>query len=125
MKQLKAKETNPFLLYVRELRGRNFNEESYTHTIRQPYPGPTHEHSATQNLKSTNHLPTPLGQSTPASISPVSPQSSLELDTDHGDMIDETIKHMKQTLNQTLIRGDTDVIGHHQWGNPVISKLKY
>ena len=33
----------------------------------------------------------------------MSPHSSLELDADHGDMIDETIKHITQTLNQTLM----------------------
>ena len=30
LKWLKAQETNPSLLYVRELRGRNVNEESHT-----------------------------------------------------------------------------------------------
>ena len=37
------------------------------------------------------------------SISSISPQSSSELNTDHGDMIDETIKQFTQTLNQTLM----------------------
>ena len=77
--------------------------KSQHNPIKWPSPGPTHVHSATQNLKSTNHLPTPLSQSTPASISPVLSQSSLELDIDHGDMIDETIKHIAHTLNQSLI----------------------
>ena len=31
LKRLEAKETNPFLLHVREPRGRNVNEESYSH----------------------------------------------------------------------------------------------
>ena len=31
MKRLEAKETDPSLLYVRELRVRNVNEESHTH----------------------------------------------------------------------------------------------
>ena len=66
----------------------------------QPSPGPTHVHDATQNPKpNTNDLPNPVSQSAPASICPTSPQSSLELDTDHGDMIDETIKHVQHTLN--------------------------
>ena len=39
----------------------------------------------------------------PVSISSISPHSSLELDTDHGYMIDETIKHVTHTLNQTLM----------------------
>ena len=38
----------------------------------------------------------------PTSVSSISPQSSLELDTDHGDMIDETIKHVTHTHNQPL-----------------------
>ena len=102
-KCLLAKETNPSLVYVKELRGRNINEKSCSPPIIQPTPGQTHMHSVTQNVKFTSHLPTPLSQSTSASISPVSPQWSSELDTNHGDMIDETIKLVTQTLNQTLI----------------------
>ena len=51
LKRLEAKEIDPSLLYVRELRGRNINEESYTHPIRQPSLGPTSMHSAIQNPK--------------------------------------------------------------------------
>ena len=67
--------------------------------IRQPSPGPTHVHSAIQNPKTTYIcLPLPINQSTLASITSISPQSGSDLDTDHGDMIDETIKHVTQTI---------------------------
>ena len=47
-KRLEAKETDPSLLYVRELRGRSVNEESHIPPIRQPSPVPTHVHSTIQ-----------------------------------------------------------------------------
>ena len=50
LKWLEEKETNPSLLYVRELKGKNVNEDSHTLPIRQPSPGPTHVHGATQML---------------------------------------------------------------------------
>ena len=57
-----------------------------------------------QNPKATNNfLPPLISHSTPASISSILPQSSSNLDTDHGDMIDETIKHFTHTINQTLL----------------------
>ena len=60
-------------------------------------------HSTPKNQKSTNIcLLPPLNQNTPVSISSISPQSSSDLDTDHDDMIDETIRHLTKTLNQTL-----------------------
>ena len=72
--------------------------------IRQPSPGPTSMHATTQNPKATNNcIPAPVNQSSPASISPISPQSRSDLGTDHGDMIDETIKHVTQTIEQTLL----------------------
>ena len=72
--------------------------------IRQPSPDPTHVHGAMQNPKATNnYLPPPISQSTPTSICSIWPQSSLDLDTDHGDMIDETIKYVTHTINQTLL----------------------
>ena len=58
LKQPEAQETN-HSLYIRQLRGRNVNEESHTPPISHPSPGPTHMHIATQSLKSTNHLPPP------------------------------------------------------------------
>ena len=93
LKQLDAKDS--LLLHVTELRCRRVNEESNMPLIRLPSPGPTSVHSAIQNPKATNNCkPPPINQSTPTSISSISPQSSLDLDTDHGDMIDETIKHV-------------------------------
>ena len=71
--------------------------------MRQPSPGPTIVHDTTQNSQTTNHLPPIISQSTPASINSISPQSRSELDTNHGDMIDETIKHVTQTHNQILM----------------------
>ena len=72
--------------------------------IKQPSPGPTCVHGAIQNQKAINNcLPPPISQCTLASISSISPQSSSDLDTDHGDMIDETIKHITHTTNQTLL----------------------
>ena len=60
--------------------------------IRQPSPGPTHVHGAIQNPKTTNnYLPPPISDSMPESISSISPQSSSDLDTDHGDMIEKNI----------------------------------
>ena len=74
------------------------------HPMRQPFQRPTHVHGAIQNPKATNfHFPAPIRQSTPASISSISPQSNSDLDTDHGDVIDEAIKHVTRTINQTLL----------------------
>ena len=79
--------------------------------IRQPSPCPTHVHGATQNTKATiNYLPQPVSQSTQASISSISPQSSSDLDTDHGDMIDETIKQVRHTINQTLLTSNANIL---------------
>ena len=104
LKKLDAKETDPSLLYVREPRGRSVNEESHMCPIRQPSPCQTHVHGANKNPKATNNcLPLPIIQSTPASITSISPQSSSDPDTDHGDMIDDTIKHVTPTINQTLM----------------------
>ena len=73
-------------------------------TIRQPPPGQTHVHGVILNQKATNNcLPPSISQSTPVSISSISPESSSDLDTGHGDTIDETIKHVKHTINQTLL----------------------
>ena len=58
LKRLEAKETDASLLHVRELRGRKVNEKSQMPPIRQPSPGLTCVHGATQNLKTTtNFLP--------------------------------------------------------------------
>ena len=104
MKLLVAKETDPSLLYVRELRGRGVNEESHMLPITQPSPGLSCVHGATQNPKAPNKcIPLPMSQSTPASIISISTQSNSDLDSHHGDMIDETIKQVLHTINQTLL----------------------
>ena len=108
LKWLDPKEPNPSLLNVRELRGRSINEESHTHSIRQPPPGQIHVHSVVQNPKiDSNCLPPPMNQSTPASVSTNSPQSSSDLDTDQGEMIDKTIKQVVQSVNQILLKTTT------------------
>ena len=61
-------------------------------------------HGAIKNPKASNNcLPLPISQSTPASISSISPQSSSDLDTNHADMIDKTIKHATHAITQTLL----------------------
>ena len=73
-------------------------------SIRQPPPGPILVHGAIQNSKITNtFLPPPINQSTSGSISSILPQSSTDLDTDQGDITDETKKQVTQSINQTLL----------------------
>ena len=63
---------------------------------------------AIQNSKANGIcLPPPINQSTPALVSLVSPQSSSDLDTDQGDIIDETIKWVAQSVNQMLLKKST------------------
>ena len=77
---LDVKEPEPSSLSVRELRDRNINEELHTPSIRQPSPGQIHVHGAVQNSKiNGKYLPPPMNQSTPASVSSISPQSSSEI----------------------------------------------
>ena len=45
----------------------------------------------------------PVSQSTLASISTISSKLCSDLDRDHGDSIDETIKQVAQSINQTLL----------------------
>ena len=95
-----------------ELRGRSVNEELHMPSIRQPPPGPICVHGAIQNSKLNGMcLPPPANQSTPASVSSISPQSSSDLDIDQGDIIDETIKQVAQSVNQMLLKTST--------GNPI------
>ena len=50
LQQLDVRESYPSSLNVRELRGRDVNEELHTPSIRQPTPGPIHVHSTVRNL---------------------------------------------------------------------------
>ena len=105
LKWLDVKEPDPSSLNVRELRGRSVNEDLHTPSIRQPPPGPIHVHGAIQN--STVHgicLPPPINQIIPALVSSILHQSSVDLDTDHGDIIDKTIKQVTQSVNQILLK---------------------
>ena len=52
-------------------------------------------------------LPLPVNQSTPALVSSISQQSSSDLDTDQGVIIDETIKQVIQSVNQMLLKTNT------------------
>ena len=53
------------------------------------------------------HLPPPVSQSTLALVSSILSQTSSDLDTDQGDIIDETIKQVAQTVNQMLLKSST------------------
>ena len=78
--------------------------------IRQPSPGPTHVQSINYNLTPTNDsLPPPIHQSTLEAIGLISAQSISEMDTDQGDMIDETIKYVMHKLNKTILTPDTSI----------------
>ena len=44
-----------------------------------------------------------MSQSTPVSVSTISPKSSSNLDTDQSEAIDETLGKVAQTFNQTLL----------------------
>ena len=108
LKLLEAKEVDPSLLYIRELRGRNVNEESNPPLIKHPT-DPNCEQSITNSPTTTdNSLPPPFCQSTPEVNSPTSGQFSSELDTDQGDMIDKTIKQVMHKLHQTILTLDID-----------------
>ena len=78
-------------------------------SIRKPPPGPIHVHGAVQNSKINGScLPPPINQSTPMSVSSILPKSSSDLDTDQGDITDETIKQVAQSVNQMLLKTSTD-----------------
>ena len=65
-------------------------------------------HGAVQNSKINGiFLLPPINQSTPALVSSLLPQSSSDLDTDQGDIIDETIKQVTQSINQMLLKTST------------------
>ena len=68
-------------------------------------PGPMYVHGAVQNSKINGiGLLPPINQSTPVSVSFILPQSSSDLDTEQADIIDETIKQITQSVNQTLLK---------------------
>ena len=53
--------------------------------------------------------PTTYKSSTSVSVSAISPQSSSDLDTEQGEIIDKTIKQVVQTVNQTLLKTTTGI----------------
>ena len=103
LKQLEAKEIDPSLLYIRKLRGK-IKEESNLPPIMQ-LPGPNHKWSIPNSpttINNTFHHPS----ATPEVISLTSAQSSSELDTDQGDMLDKTIKQVTHKLHETILTLD-------------------
>ena len=60
-------------------------------------------HGITQNQKVVITFHPFISQSTPVSISSISPKSSLELDTEHGNMTDEIITHITHIFKQILM----------------------
>ena len=108
LKLLDVKEPDPSSLSVRELRGKNVKEELHTPSIGQPPPGPLCVHSTEQNLERkifTYYCQS--NQSTPASLSTILPQSSSDLDTDKGEIINEMLKQVVQAFNQMLCKTTT------------------
>ena len=69
-----------------------------------------------------NSLPPPICQSTPEVNSSISVHSSLELDTDKDDIIDEIIKHGTHKLHQTILTSDTGTINPERTGSAGTSK---
>ena len=92
LKQLDAKEPDPSIINIWQLRGRNVNDELHTHSIRQPPPGPICVLRTEQTLyqKNLSLLP-PICHSTPASVGTILPKSSSNLDADQGKTINETL----------------------------------
>ena len=91
MKWLDEKEPDLSIINIWELRGRNVNEELHASSIRPQPPGPVCVKSTVQTSDKTNFsLPPPISQSTPASVTVISPKSSSNLDTDQGKALDET-----------------------------------
>ena len=93
-----------------ELRGRNVTEELHAPSIRPLLPGPEHVQSTVQILDKKNLcLLPPINQSTQASVMAISSKSRSDVDTDQGEAVDETLRKVVQTLNQTLLMtiGDT------------------
>ena len=58
LKWLDAKEPDLSLLNVRDMRGRNVNEELHTPSTRQPTPDPIHVHNTVKYLEKNSIYPT-------------------------------------------------------------------
>ena len=108
IKQLDTNVIDPSLLYVRKLGGRSVNWESSMPPINQlsPRPNPVCRVINNNSTPTVNSLQPPICQSTPEASSSVSVQSSPELDTDQGKMLDKTIKHVTHKLNQRILTSD-------------------
>ena len=106
LKQLDSRKPDPSLLNIREMTGRNINEELHIPSIRQPHPGPIHVLSTVHNLEKNICLPPPISQSTPALVNTILPQSSSDLDTDGVKSLMNYSKNV-QIFNQTLLMTTT------------------
>ena len=93
LKWIDAKEPAPFSLNIKELRGSSANEELHMPFIRQSLQNPICMHGTIQisNIPGI-FLPPPIHGSTPACIIINLPQSSSDLETDQGDIKDESFK---------------------------------
>ena len=90
-----------------ELRGRNVTEESNLPPIKQHPTDPNHKWTITNGLTTTNNnLPPPIHQTTLEMDSPTPVQFSSQLDTDQGDMIEETIKQVMHKLLKAIVWKD-------------------
>ena len=85
-----------------ELTGRNVNEELHTTSIRQPHPGPIHVKGTVQTLDKKTLIYQPISQSTPASVSTISPKSSSYLDTDQGKALDEMLRKVADFQSNSI-----------------------
>ena len=84
LKNLDMKEIDPYLLHVRELRGRN------SPPTKQPSTGPNSDRSIINDPTMANNSTPPFNHpGDPEAGSPVQIQSSSELYTDKVDMIDD------------------------------------
>ena len=121
LKQLNAKEPDPSIINVQELRGRNVNDKLHATSIRPPPPGPVHVQSTVQTLDKKNlSLLPPINQSTPALVTAISPESSSDLDTDQGEALDETLRKVVQMFNQTILM-TASLHLEHKWQSKTIT----
>ena len=67
LKWLDVRESDPSIINIRDLRGRNVSEKLHTLSIRQLPPGSIHVQSTVQTFDKKNlSLPSPISQGIPA-----------------------------------------------------------
>ena len=99
------KEPNPSILNIKELRGRNVNEELHASSIRPLPPGPVCVQSTVQTLDKKKPQSTATNQPKypPALVTAISPKSSSNLDTDQDEAVNKTLRKVVKTFHQTLL----------------------